>query len=149
MNTAIWEKLYQFNHKPFQKKEGSRASAYEEEKPFLHSLPAEPYELSQWKIATVAPNYHISVDKMNYSVPYEYIKQKVDVRITRNMVEVFFGGNRICSHVRLHDRPNQYSTNEDHMPPEFFLDDTPDYDKALELYKSLYKNFKEIIYQLI
>ena len=118
LNTAIWEKLYQFNHKPFQKKEGSRASLFEEEKPFLHSLPAEPYELSQWKVATVGPNYHISVDKMNYSVPYEYIKQKVDVRLTRNMVEVFFGGNRICSHVRLHGRLNQYSTNEDHMPPD-------------------------------
>ena len=38
---------------------------------------------------------------------------------------------------------------EEHMPPEFFLDDTPDYDKALELYKPLYENFKEIIYQLI
>jgi hypothetical protein len=118
LNTAIYEKLHQFNHKPFQKKDGCRASLFEEEKPFLHSLPAEPYELSQWKIATVGPNYHISVDKMNYSVPYEYIKQKVDVRLTRNMVEVFFGGNRICSHVRLHGRPNQYSTNEDHMPPE-------------------------------
>ena len=118
LNEAISEKLYEFNHKPFQKKEGSRASLFEEEKPFLRSLPAEPYELSQWKIATVGPNYHISVDKMNYSVPYEYIKQKVDVRLTRNMVEVFFGGNRICSHVRLYGRTNQYSTNEDHMPPD-------------------------------
>ena len=114
----IWSRLYAFNHKPFQKKEGSRASMFEEEKPFLLALPAEPYELSQWKIATVGPNYHIAVDKMNYSVPYEYIKQKVDVRLTRSMVEVFFGGNRICSHVRLHGRPNQYSTNEEHMPPD-------------------------------
>ncbi|WP_405273579.1 hypothetical protein [Methanobrevibacter sp.] len=38
---------------------------------------------------------------------------------------------------------------EEHMPPEFFSDDTSDYDKALELYKPLYENFKEIIYQLI
>ena len=118
MNEAIWNKLYEFNHKPFQKKDGSRASIFEEEKPFLMQLPADPYELSQWKIATVGPNYHIAVDKMNYSVPYEYIKQKVDVRLTRNMIEVFFNGNRICSHVRLYGRLNQYSTNEDHMPPD-------------------------------
>ena len=32
-------------------------------------------------------------------------------------VEVFFGGNRICSHVRLYGRANQYSTTEAHMPP--------------------------------
>ena len=53
---------------------------------------------------------------MNYSVPYEYIKQKVDVRLTKSTVEVFFNGNRICSHPRLHGRPNQYSTVEAHMP---------------------------------
>ena len=54
---------------------------------------------------------------MDYSVPYEYIRQKVDVRITRNTVEVFFGGNRICFHVGLYGRANQYSTTETHMPP--------------------------------
>ena len=38
---------------------------------------------------------------------------------------------------------------KEHMPPEFFSKDTSDYDKALELYKPLYENFKEIFYQLI
>lgn len=101
--------------KPFQK-DGSRAIGFEEEKPFLLPLPIRPFELSVWKIATVGPNYHIAVDGMNYSVPYEYIKQKVDVRITRSIVEVFFGGNRICSHTRLYGRQNQYAYTEDHMP---------------------------------
>lgn len=55
---------------------------------------------------------------MNYSVPFEYIKQKVDVRLTRATVEVFYGGNRICSHPRLYGRFNQYSTIQEHMPPE-------------------------------
>lgn len=117
LNEAIFERLETFNHKPFQKKDGSRASAFEEEKPFLMPLPKRPFELSEWKIATVAPNYHISVDKQNYSVPYEYIKQKVDVRITRSTVEAFFSGKRICSHPRLYGRANQYSTVEAHMPP--------------------------------
>lgn len=116
LNEAIRERLYEFNHKPFQKREGSRASSFEEEKPFLLPLPPRTYELSTWKIATVSPNYHIAVDGMNYSVPYEYIKQKVDVRLTRSTVEVFFGGNRICSHARLYGRQNQYSTTESHMP---------------------------------
>ena len=54
---------------------------------------------------------------MYYSVPFEYIKQKVDIRITKNVVEVFFEGNRICSHARLHGRFGQYSTIASHMPP--------------------------------
>lgn len=92
--------------------------AFEEEKAFLMPLPSTHFELSTWKIATVATNYHITVDKMNYSVPYEYIKRKVDVRVTRSTVEIFFDGNRICSHRRLYGRPNQYSTNEEHMPKD-------------------------------
>ena len=118
LNEAVNEKLYEFNQKPFQKKEGSRAVAFEEEKPFLLPLPAAPFELAMWKIATAQYNYHISVDKQNYSVPYEYIKQKVDVRLTSHTVEVFFEGNRIASHPRLYGRPNQYNTLETHMPPD-------------------------------
>ena len=69
LNRAIWEKLADFNHKPFQKKDGSRASDFEEEKLFLLPLPPNPFELAEWKTATVQYNYHISVDRMNYSVP--------------------------------------------------------------------------------
>ena len=111
MNKAIQDKLYEFNHKPFQKKEGSRADAFEEERVFLLPLPSAPFELSAWKVATVQYNYHVSVERMNYSVPYEYIKQQVQARLTRSVVEIFFGGNRIASHPRLYGRPNQYSTN--------------------------------------
>jgi transposase len=86
LNQAVWERLEAFNHKPFQKKEDSRALLFEEEKPFLLPSPARPFELATWKVATVSPNYHIVMDGMNYSVPYEYIRQKVDVRLTRETV---------------------------------------------------------------
>ena len=118
LNQAIREKLETFNHKPFQKREGSRAACFAEEKLFLQPLPAAPFELAVWKVATVQYNYHINVERMNYSVPYEYIKQQVDVRLTRTTVEIFFAGTRIASHLRLHGRPNQYSTVESHMPPD-------------------------------
>lgn len=119
LNQAIREKLDAFNRKPFQKKEGSRLSLFlEQEKPFLQPLPRTSYELATWKIATVQLNYHIAVDKMNYSVPYEYIKCKVDLRITRSVIEVFFNNHRICSHPRLYGYPGQYSTTEAHMPPD-------------------------------
>lgn len=102
LNLAIREKLTAFLEKPFQKKDGSRISLFAKEKPFLLPLPAKQFELAAWKIATVQYNYHISVENQNYSVPFEYIKQKVDVRVTRNVIEVFFEGNRICSHTRLY-----------------------------------------------
>jgi transposase len=118
LNEAVRPKLAEFNAKPFQKKEGSRATAFEEERLFLLPLPQHPYELAAWKIATVQFNYHITVEGGNYSVPYEYIRQKVNVRLTKRLVEVFFSGNRIASHPRLYGRPGQYSTYEEHMPKE-------------------------------
>ena len=81
LNCAIREKLEQFNRRLFQKKEGSRLDLFlEDEKPLLVPLPATRFELSDWKTATVQFNYHISVDGMLYSIPYEYIKKKVDVQ---------------------------------------------------------------------
>jgi transposase len=119
LNQAIRLKLKEFNSRRFQKKPGSRLSIFlEEEKPILMPLPATPFELATWKQATVQFNYHISVEKNHYSVPYEYIKQKVDVRMTERVVEVFYNHVRICSHPRLYGRIGQYSTTESHMPAE-------------------------------
>ena len=119
LNREIHSKLDAYNRRPFQKKEGSRYSIFfEEEKSFLTPLPAASYERATWKQATVQFNYHISVDKMQYSVPYEYIKHKVDVRVTRNVIEVFYNNIRISSHKRLYGFPGQYSTIEAHMPEE-------------------------------
>lgn len=118
LNEAVRKKLTAFNNKPFQKKPGSRAEVFEEEKNFLLPLPVKAFEMATWKVATVQLNYHIAVDKMNYSVPYEYLKRKVDVRMTKSIVEIFFGGNRIASHVRLYGYPGQYATATEHMPRE-------------------------------
>ncbi|MGN8765034.1 Mu transposase domain-containing protein, partial [Hornefia butyriciproducens] len=119
LNRAIREKLEEFSHRPFQKKEGSRYEIFvAEELPLMAKLPATRYELAEWKSATVQFNYHISVDGMLYSVPYEYIKRKVDVRITDQVVEIFFNHNRIASHRRRYGRKGQYSTITEHMPED-------------------------------
>lgn len=119
LNEAVFEKLDEFNRKPFQKRPGSRLSAFlDEEKHFLLPLPERAFELATWKIATVAFNYHVAVDKMQYSVPYEYIKHKVDVRLTQRAVEVFYQGNRIASHARRFGKPGQYATVPEHMPED-------------------------------
>ena len=116
LNQAMRRKLDDFNKKPFQKRKGCRESAFLEEQPFLIPLPDKPFELSTWKIATVQINYHIATDKMYYSVPYEYIKYKVDVRLTSSMVEIFYQNTRIASHRRLYGHPGQYGTVIEHMP---------------------------------
>ena len=119
LNAAIRRKLKAYNARRFEKKEGSRQTLFlEDEKPLLMPLPATPFELSEHRTATVQFNYHIAVDKMYYSVPYQYIKDKVDVRMTDTIIEVFKDHRRIASHKRLYGRPGQYSTVIEHMPPE-------------------------------
>lgn len=116
LNEVVKERLHTLNHKPFQKKDGSRALLFAEERASLLPLPRNAYEMSSWKTAKVSFNYHVEVDGRFYSVPFEYIKRQVDVRVTRNVVEVFYEGTRICSHIRLYDKV-RYSTEEAHMPP--------------------------------
>ena len=101
LNRAIREKLDDFNAKPFQKRKGSRLSAFiEEERDFLMPLPASPYETAVWSTATIQPDYLITVGNCKYSVPYEFIGKKVDIRTTENSIEVFYHNNRIAAHAR-------------------------------------------------
>ena len=116
-NLAVQALLKEFNDKAFQKRIGSRSEIFLlEEKQQLQLLPPDRYEYGIWKIATVQYNYHIAIDRMYCSVPYEYIKHKVNVRITQHLIEAFFQQTRICSHRRLIGQPGQYATNKDHMP---------------------------------
>ena len=117
LNRAIRKKLDDYNNRPFAAKEGSRSELFrDEELPLLAPLPATPYELASWKKAKVQFNYHITLDFMHYSCPYEFIGKEVDVRITDSTIEIFYQQNRIASHLRLRGRRGQYSTIQDHMP---------------------------------
>ncbi|MFL2136653.1 hypothetical protein ACEN33_09610 [Ruoffia sp. FAM 24228] len=80
-------------------------------------MPKDAYEYGVWKTARIQYNYHISVGKIYYSVPHQYIKKDIRLRITQNRIEVFFDHQRICCHRRRYGRPGQYVTIEDHMPP--------------------------------
>lgn len=116
LNLAIREKLIEFNSKPFQKKQGSRLSAFEEEeREFLMPLPASPYETAIWSKATIQPDYLITVGECKYSVPYEYIGKEVEIRSTEKSIEAFYHNHRIASHVRKAYSPDPIYTPE-HMP---------------------------------
>ena len=128
LNEAIWERLEKFNAKPFQKIPGSRKSMFEElEKPALNPLPKTPYTYAEWRRCRVGSNYHIEVAHHKYSVPYKFSKEKVDVRITENTVEIFYKGKLIGSHIRKTE-VGGYSTAHEHRPASHrhHADQTPE-----------------------
>ncbi len=116
LNQALRERLFAYNKRPFQKLEGSRVTLFAElDKPALKALPHTRYELAEWKVATVHIDYHVEVDKHRYSVPYQLVSKKVDVRSTQSAVEVFLNGKRVASHKR-NPRRGGFTTQKEHMP---------------------------------
>lgn len=116
---AVAEKLDELNDRPFHKREGTRRSAYiAEEKEFMLSLPVNPYEPAIWTQSTVGNDYLIYDGKNKYSVPFDLIGEKVQIRLTKNIVEIFYDGSRIASHKRLENIQHQPIVNPEHMPGE-------------------------------
>ncbi|WP_010648160.1 IS21 family transposase, partial [Oceanobacillus massiliensis] len=108
LNKEVEMKLEEFNQRPFTRKKGCRLSAFEEEEKFaLSPLPIIPYKMSEWRTLKVRPDYHVSVESMFYSVPYEYINRQVEVRLSDDLVEVYFNHMRITSHKRLYGKYGQ------------------------------------------
>ena len=121
MKSAVFKKLYEFNHENFQKREGSRYEAFLDEKTVLHSLPNIPYEIATWVYGRkVNIDYHVVFEYNRYSCPYQYAHKKVDLRVTDTTVEIYNGENRLSTHNRFPaGRKNQYSTHVEDMPDKF------------------------------
>jgi transposase len=116
LNAAIRELVDHLNRKPFKKLPGSRLSLFEEiERAALRPLPLTTYEFALWPTARVNIDYHLEVDRHYYSVPYRYVGELCDVRLTASTLEVFLRGRRIASHLRSYKRGG-FTTEPSHMP---------------------------------
>ena len=114
---AVAKKLEDLNGFPFKKREGNRREAYLlEEKEFMQPLPANPYEPSVWSEQTVLLDYTVTDGLNKYSVPYDLIGEVVSVRMTREMIEVFFHHNRVAVHPRECSRKRDPIMVTAHMP---------------------------------
>ena len=71
----------------------------ERERPALKPLPAHPFELAEWKQATVHPDHYIQFRGKAYSVGHAYLGKKVWIRASEHIVKVFFREELIKQHV--------------------------------------------------
>jgi len=116
LNAAIREHLEKLNDKPFQKKPGSRRSAFEAiDKPAAKDLPSSPYCYAEILRTKVNIDYHIEVDGHYYSLPYQLRGEHVIVRLTGNAVEILFKNKRLLTHVRSYKKYG-YTTLPEHLP---------------------------------
>lgn len=127
LNQCIAQKLEELNNRTFQKLNTSRTELYKTiDKPALKPLPSRPYEYAQWKKARVNIDYHLQIDSHYYSVPYQLVKEQVDVRLTATTVEILFKNKRVASHRRSY-RQGGFTTVRHHMPKahQRYLEWTP------------------------
>lgn len=106
----------EYNLKPFYKdKEFSRKAAHLREIPFLKSFPADDYDLMEYTEVTVQMNYHIEVDGMYYSVPFDYRHEKLTAFISDKTIQICYADAILCVHNRLTGANGRYSTDPDHV----------------------------------
>ena len=76
--------------------------------------------------ARVNIDYHIEIDHHYYSVPYQLVREQVDVRFTVTTVEVLFKNRRVAAHKRSYV-PGGFTTLTEHMPKSHrrYLEWTP------------------------
>jgi len=117
LNERIGELLEELNERPMKKLGGiSRRALFERvERSALLPLPAQPFELSEWRRATVNVDYHIAVFEHFYSVPYPLVREEVEARVTATTVEIFHKNRRVASHARSRAR-FRFTTDTAHMP---------------------------------
>lgn len=99
LNAKIYELLEKLNQKETKRMPIGRKRLFDElEKHELKGLPDKPYEYAEFKTQLVKQDYTVNIDNHAYSVPYQYIRQKVEVKITEHKISVYHNNNCIASH---------------------------------------------------
>lgn len=117
LNTAIRECLEHLNTRPLRRLKQSRRDVFEMvDLPHALSLPKHTYEYAEWRKAKVNIDYHIEVDHHCYSVPFQLLRETLDIRLTATTVEAVHKGERVAAHARSFVR-GAHTTLKAHMPP--------------------------------
>ena len=72
----------------------------EREQPALLPLPATAWERASWTTAKLQPDCHLRAGGAEYSAPYQYIGQRLDVRLGERLVTIHAGTTLLASHAR-------------------------------------------------
>lgn len=114
----------------------------------LWPLPAEPFELTETKIAKLHPDCHVVVDGSYYSAPYEHVGDDLEVYVFERVVQIFWGTELLATHPRA-KRKGEWHTRNEHYPPDkaAFLEKTPE--RCRELGRRIGPATAEVVEKLL
>ncbi|MDP9831588.1 IS21 family transposase [Trueperella abortisuis] len=118
LNDAVAGQVEAINHRrPFRNQQRSRQDIFEElESDELGNLPATGWVDTVWKKSKVTPDWHITINTVKYSVPYQLVGRSVDVRIRGQILDVFADGQAQARH-QVSVQRGAYVTDVEHAPP--------------------------------
>lgn len=120
----------------------------ERERPALKPLPAEAFEVSVWKQATVHPDHYVQFRGKAFSVPSAYVTKKVWIRASEHMLRVFYDEQLIAQHLMT---TGYRHTDYSHFPENLrvVLDKSSFHKSLLERAGKLGADFQLLIRQLL
>ena len=115
LNQCIHALLEDLNNRPFKQLPGCRRSAFEQlDRPALRPLPAHPYSYIAIKPVKVNIDYHVRYKDHDYSVPHQYVGERLEIHAGDTLVEIYFRRQLVATHPRKYT-PG-FTTNPAHMP---------------------------------
>jgi len=115
LNQCIRSLLEDLNSRPFKQLPGCRQSAFEQlDRPALRPLPSQPYRYRDIKPVKVNIDYHVQYKDHHYSVPHQYVGERLELHASETLVETYFRRQLVATHPRKY-RPG-LTTNPAHMP---------------------------------
>ena len=115
LNQCISALLEELNNKPFKQLPGNRRVAFETlDQPALKPLPKQPYRYVDIKTVKVNIDYHVQYKQHHYSVPHQYVGEKLEMHAGDTLMQIYFRQQLVASHARRH-RPGM-TTEAAHMP---------------------------------
>lgn len=101
LNQAMQPLIDAVNDRVMKAYDATRRTLFAEiDRPAMRELPIARFEYAEWTRARVAPDYHVTVDKHHYSVPFRLIGKQLEVRHTARTIEIFDRGARVAAHAR-------------------------------------------------
>ena len=116
LNRTLRTLLKDLNQRPFKAMAGSRQMLFEQlDKPALTPLPLSRYEYTDHKQAKVTIDYHVLYKKHAYSVPHQYVGERISLEAGQRIVRIYHHNQCIAQHPRSHNEYG-FSTLTEHMP---------------------------------
>lgn len=116
LNEAIRERVRAHNQKRMTNHDHTREECFlANEKPLLMPLPKEDYEVKRVHDVTVPDSclVYLATYKAYFSVPSQYVGQRVKAVVTRSKVKIYASGQCVATHIR---DGRKYCYDESHFP---------------------------------